>query len=66
MVKLRELISIDNQIPLPIIVDCAEGSAVAIEKQIQKKHQVKSIYYQTSKLSCKISQKPIHITKNES
>ncbi|CAA9199194.1 hypothetical protein ACHRVW_03890 [Flavobacterium collinsii] len=62
--KVRDLLS-DPEIPLPIIFECTEVEDYEIQETVSKKQHVTSEYYQTSKLSCRTTSKPLHINKNE-
>jgi len=67
MIKVRELISSNKEISLPIIIDCTEVFHYQHEKKgnVLKRYHVRSECYQTSKMSCKMSSKPLHVDKNE-
>lgn len=62
--KVRQLIS-DKEISLPIIFECTEVHNFKRQDSVLKNQHAISKHYQTSKLSCKISSKPLHINRNE-
>jgi hypothetical protein len=66
MVKVRDLIEGNKDIPLPVIMDCIEvfNYEISDKQTFFKNQQVRSEFYQTSKLSCITLRKPLHI-KNE-
>lgn len=62
--KVRDIIA-DKELPFPVIFECIEVNDFKIPNSIFKKQHVSSKYYQTSKLSCKATFKPLYISKNE-
>ncbi len=66
MIKVRDLIEENKEIPLPIIMDCTEVFIYELtdKKPVFKNQQVRSELYQTSKLKCITLPKLLHI-KNE-
>ncbi|MET3026040.1 hypothetical protein ABXT06_05135 [Flavobacterium sp. UW10123] len=65
MIKIRNIIQTEEEVPLAIIIECVEGVYCESEEKgtVLRNYQVESEFYQTSKMSCKISPKPLY--KNE-
>ncbi len=66
MIKVKELVETNIEMPLPIIMEFSEvfDYQPRVKQNPSENYHVESRYYQTSKLSCKSSSKPLYVKKN--
>lgn len=63
--KMINLKGVEIEIPLPVIVYCAEKFVLENYEKEYNEYYVESSYYQTSKISCLPFYKPMYIKKRK-